>query len=90
MAKRRARAAKASPAASGQVCKCTPGGFFWVILAAIVMAIGIWLFISGIRVQWADGPWLTAMVWYAIGLFVVCVGKVFKMKACGGCPVHKM
>ena len=61
----------------GMTCTCGPASFGWTILAAIMYT------------QWNGGDWLTAMVWSAIGFFVMLWGKVAKWKGfC--CPAHAM
>ena len=75
---------------SGMKCTCSPAGLFWLVLGAIVLAVGVWLFVAGIRMQWDGGAWLSTLVWYAAGIFVLGLGKMLKWKGCTGCPVHKM
>ena len=71
-------------------CECGPANFIWIILAAIVLGIGVWLLVGGLQMQWTGMPWLNTLLWYAAGILVLCIGKCFKMKACSGCPMHSM
>lgn len=71
-------------------CKCTPGGFVWLVIGVIIFALGFYSVVKGLMMQWTAGAdWLNAGIWYAIGFLVICIGKVVKMKGCSGCPVHK-
>lgn len=74
----------------GATCKCTPGGFVWLIIGVIVLAIGFWALIKGVQMQWNAGGLFSWMIvfWYALGFLVLCIGKMVKMKGCSGCPVH--
>ncbi|MEM4240321.1 MAG: hypothetical protein QXM31_03695 [Candidatus Woesearchaeota archaeon] len=71
------------------ICKCTPGGFVWMVIGVIVMALGVWAFVNGLRMQWSGSlEWIKVSFWYALGLLVVCIGKMIKIKGCSSCPVH--
>ena len=75
---------------AGPTCKCTPGGFVWLVIGVIILALGFYALVKGIWMQWNQGAdWLQAGIWYAIGFLVMCIGKVVKMKGCAGCQVHK-
>ena len=75
--------------AKGMTCTCGPSNFGWMILAAVLFAIGLYFVVWGVYTQWTGGDWLTAMVWSAIGFLVFMLGKMAKWKAyC--CPAHAM
>ena len=75
---------------SGATCKCTPGGFVWLIIGVIVIGLGAFSFVKGLMQQWGDpqANWMHVVFWYALGLLVVCIGKMVKMKGCSSCPAH--
>lgn len=76
---------------AGPTCKCTPGGFVWIVLGAIILALGFFALIKGLMLQWQEGAnWIQAGVWYAVGFLVLFIGKCVKMKGCVGCPVHRV
>mgnify|MGYP001609231731 CR=1 FL=1 len=74
----------------GAKCTCNPG---WMILAAIVMAIGVFLGVQGFVIQlsltggWGDS---TTMAWilglYFVGILLVGAAKFIKWHSV--CPVH--
>lgn len=68
-------------------CNCN---LLYMVLGVVVLALGIFLFVNGLMMQWAGGDWLMTVVWYAVGLLVMCVGKMLKWKGCGSCTAHKM
>ena len=71
---------------SGNTCKCTPGSLIWLIIGVIVVALGLWSLIKGLALQWTGGAELTKVVfWYALGILVLSIGKIFKRKACASC-----
>ena len=72
----------------GDKCTCTPANFLWMVIAAIVMGVGLWLLIGGLQGQWQGGTWQTVLTWYALGFLVMGIGKMFKHKSSGMCPVH--
>lgn len=81
--------AKMKVMGSGPTCKCTPGGFVWLIIGVIVLALGVWSFVKGLMIQWSGSmDWMRIAFWYALGLLVICIGKMIKMKGCSGCPAH--
>ncbi len=76
-------------AASGAVCKCSPGGFVWMVIGVIVMALGVWAFVKGLQMQWSGSlDWIKVSFWYALGILVLCIGKMIKIKGVTKCPVH--
>ena len=78
--------AKMKVTGSGPTCKCTPGSLVWLVVGVIVVALGIWSVIKGLMLQWSGAGDLTRIVfWYALGLLVICIGRVFKCKACAAC-----
>jgi len=83
--------AKMKVISGGMTCKCTPGGFAWLILGVIVLALGFWALIKGLMMQWGGSmDWMRIAFWYALGFLVLCIGKMVKMKGCSGCPAHSM
>ncbi|MEM2916493.1 MAG: hypothetical protein QXT19_04010 [Candidatus Woesearchaeota archaeon] len=71
------------------VCKCTPGGFVWMVIGVIVMALGVWAFVKGLGMQWSGSlDWIKVSFWYALGILVFCIGRMIKLKGCTNCPVH--
>ena len=62
-------------------CECN-----WVmmILGVIVMAIGFFLMVKGFMMQTQAATMWTVLIYYAIGILVWCVGKMFKHKGCCG------
>ncbi len=73
-------------------CTCGPSNIGWMILASIVLGIGLWLLVGGLKMQWGgdSSEWLTVLLWYAGGILVMCIGKVFKWKSMSGCTAHCM
>lgn len=70
-------------------CTCGPANFLWLIIAVIVMGVGLWLLVNGLQGQWSGvDTWQITLTWYAVGFLVLGIGKMFKHKSCGGCPVH--
>ncbi|MDO8556670.1 MAG: hypothetical protein Q7R96_05875 [Nanoarchaeota archaeon] len=69
---------------SEPTCTCNLG---LMVVGLIVMALGLWFTVKGIMTQWngLDTWWMTA-VWYIIGIFGLCLGKMLKWKAIGSCP----
>jgi len=85
--------AKMKVIGGGATCKCTPGGFVWLVLGVIVMALGVWAFVKGLMLQWNPGTtldWMRIAFWYALGLLVACIGRMIKWKGCSSCPMHSM
>lgn len=71
----------------GNKCTCGPANLLWLIVAAIIMGAGAWLFVSGIQAQWEGTlQWQVLLFKYAAGLLVWHIGKIFKMKSmCSAC-----
>jgi hypothetical protein len=74
----------------GHTCNCGPGNVAWMLLAVIVLAVGFWVLIQGLQLQWGGAYWLTAMIWYAVGFLVLWLGKMAKWKCMNSCGSHKM
>lgn len=73
------------------VCKCTAGSFVWLVIGVIVMALGIWSVVKGLHMQWAGSlDWMKVSFWYALGLLVLCIGRMIKCKGASSCPAHGM
>ena len=71
----------------GCECRCGPGGLFKMVLAAILMAVGLYFGLMGLMWQWSgSADWLPIMALYALGLFGLHLGKVMKKMA--ACPMH--
>ena len=70
----------------GPSCKCTPGSLLWLVIGVIIVALGIWAAVKGFVLQFNGSmDWMRIVFWYALGLLVMCVGRVFKCKACASC-----
>jgi hypothetical protein len=70
----------------GPSCTCTPGSFVWLVIGVIIVALGIWAGVKGLMMQWGGSmDWMRIAFWYALGLLVICIGKVVKCKACPSC-----
>ncbi len=84
--------AKMKVMGGGMTCKCTPGGFVWLIIGVIVLALGFWAVVKGLQMQWEMRSMFNWMIafWYALGFLVICIGKMIKMKGCSGCPAHSV
>lgn len=83
--------AKMKVMGGGATCKCTPGGFVWLVIGVIVLALGVWAFVKGFMMQWSGSmDWMRIAFWYALGLLVACIGKMIKLKGCSSCPAHSM
>lgn len=68
-------------------CNCN---LLYMVLGALVLGLGVFLFVKGLLLQWNNmGGWMP-VVWYAVGILVMCVGKVLKLKGCGSCSAHPM
>ena len=61
----------------------------WVVVAAVVMAVGVFVGVMAVQQQLAGEPFLTVALWYAVAFIVLAFGKMAKMKACS-CPSHCM
>lgn len=74
----------------GATCKCTPGGYAWLVIGVIVMALGLWSVLKGVQAQWEMRSMFDwwVITWYAVGLLVLWIGKTLKCKGCGSCPMH--
>ena len=70
-------------------CECTPAGFLWLAIGALVVGLGLWSIVKGFMMQQANMGWMNVILWYGIGVFVMCIGKVVKKKGCEGCPTHR-
>ena len=51
-----------------------------LIAGIIVMAIGLWIFVTGLVSQWRGGDY-TVIGWYLIGLALIAGGKMLKMQS---------
>ncbi len=77
----------------GERCACNPG---WMILSAIVIAIGAFLAIQGFVMQLSlQGVWdMSSVAWilgyYFVGVLLVGAGKILKWRAGCMCPAHGM
>ena len=82
----------------GDKCTCNPA---WMILSAVLIAVGIFLGVQGFATQLSGqfqasvqgGAWDTsALGWivgyYFVGVILIGVGKILKWK--GTCSVHAM
>lgn len=80
--------AKRMMAMRSERCTCGPGSVGWMVVAAVVFAVGVWLLLRGIMGQWnnTETP-LMILLFYAVALLVFSVGKALKWKAMS-CPMH--
>ena len=68
-------------------CTCNP---VMMVVGVIVMAVGVFLFVKGFIAQTQNyALWMT-LAYYAAGILIWAVGKIFKHKSCGMCPAHGM
>jgi hypothetical protein len=73
------------------VCKCGPGAFVWLVIGVIIMALGLWSIVKGLQLQWSGSlDWIKVAFWYALGLLILLIGKMVKMKGVLDCPAHCM
>ena len=66
---------------------CGPKCLIMKLLAIILMALGLWVGITGIMMQLAMMPFTRVILWYLGGFLLFCIAKHFKMKACGTCSI---
>jgi len=76
--------------AKGMKCSCAPADFLKMIVAVVIIAVGLYTLIMGIQMQWAGGKWMNAILWDALGLLIIHIGKVFKCSSGSSCQVHSM
>jgi peptidoglycan biosynthesis protein MviN/MurJ (putative lipid II flippase) len=75
--------------AKGMTCSCGPVNFIWMLIAAIVMAIGIYAGVMALQQQWnGTWPFLNVALWYALAFVILSFAKMAKWKSCEGCKVH--
>ena len=73
----------------GATCNCGPANFIWMIIAAVVLAVGLYVLVMALQTQWSGGtPFVNVAAWYALGFIIVTFGKMAKMKAMCSCPAH--
>ena len=73
----------------GMVCRCGPSNFIWMIIAAIVLAIGAYVFVLALQTQWAgSATFVNVALWYTLAFIILGFGKLAKMKSMDGCPMH--
>jgi len=72
-------------------CSCSP---VWMIISAIVMAVGIFLLVQGFVTQlqlqgsWDSSDLTWAVGYYFVGVLLIGAGKILKWKACSCCSAH--
>ena len=75
---------------TGMGCSCGPSNFLQLLFGCLVFAVGVWLFVGGLVPMW-NMPLkfdLWALIWVALGVFVMCFGKMVKMKSmCSSCAM---
>ncbi|MBI4894465.1 MAG: hypothetical protein HY833_01880 [Candidatus Aenigmarchaeota archaeon] len=75
----------------GEKCSCNP---VWMIVSAIVMAVGLFLVVQGFvsQLQLQGSLESTGLSWtigyYFVGILLIGAGKVMKLKACACCSAH--
>ena len=80
--------AKKAKKVSGMVCTCGPGNIAYGVIAAVIMAIGVYFVVTGFVLQFNNAAiYWAILLWYAAGLLVMWTGKRFKCKMYG-CQVH--
>lgn len=67
---------------------CGPKCLIMKLLAIILMALGLWVGITGIMQQLAMVPFTKVMLWYLGGFLLFCIAKHLKMKSCGMCKAY--
>lgn len=72
---------------AGNKCSCNVVG---TLLALILFAVGFWVLINGIWIQWNTSTeyWIV-MLWYLVGFLILMVAKIAKFRSCVGCSIHK-
>lgn len=72
-------------------CSCSP---VWMIISAIVMAVGIFLLVQGFVTQlqlqgsWDSSDLTWTVGYYFVGVLLIGAGKILKWKACSCCSAH--
>ena len=81
-------AKKKTSRSKGPKCLCGPSNFWFGVLAAIILAIGTYLFVMGFVAQLNGlGTVWETLLWYALGILVMFFGKIAKFKMFS-CPSH--
>jgi hypothetical protein len=72
------------------VCSCDFRSVVWAVVAALVMAVGIYLGVNTLKAQW-DGQlgWWMGILLYGLTLLVFMAGKAMKWKVAEGCCMHQ-
>ncbi len=66
---------------------CGPKCLILKLLAIVLMALGLWVGITGIMMQLALIPFTRVILWYLGAFLLFCIAKHLKMMACGMCKV---
>ena len=75
----------------GPTCSCGPGNFLWMVIAAVVLAVGVYVFVMALQAQWSgSATFVNVALWYALGVLIITFGKMAKWKSCSGCSAHQM
>ena len=70
-------------------CSCGPVNFIWMLIAAVVMAIGLYALVMAVQQQWMGSwPFLNVALWYALAFVIFGFGKLAKWKSAEGCDAH--
>ncbi len=71
-------------------CTCGTATLLWLVVAAVVMAIGFYVGVMTLRGQWYDAATFPqTAVWYSLAFIILAFGKMAKWKAAEGCTLHK-
>ena len=74
---------------SGPTCSCGPSNFIWLIVAAIIMAVGLYVLVMALQTQWnGAAPFVNVALWYALAFIIFAFGKMAKWKSMSGCSAH--
>lgn len=74
----------------GPACTCGPSTLLWLVVAAVVMAIGFYVAVMTVKAQWMGmATFVQSAVWYALAFIILAFGKMAKWKAATGCILHK-
>ncbi|MBI1972415.1 hypothetical protein HYS50_00230 [Candidatus Woesearchaeota archaeon] len=70
-------------------CSCNMGK---MILGVLLMAAGLYAVVAGFQLQtsFEDIGMVKIFLYYVVGIFLVCVGKFFKMASYMCCDVHNV
>ncbi len=71
----------------GKACSCDLASMLGGIA---LLAIGVYLTVQGLVLQFDGATWWPVTGWYAVGILVLVVGKMLKHSGCSECKLHNM